>query len=890
MLGMADDRTTASLGDVHGQPGGAIGPYRLLSVLGEGGFGLVWLAEQREPVERRVALKVIRPGIDPQRVLARFEAEGQALAMMDHPGVAKVLDAGLTAAGLPYFALEYVRGTSITEFCDAEGLGVEGRVRLMIRVCEAVHHAHMKGVVHRDLKPGNILVEMIDGKAAPKVIDFGIAKALHRPLTDRPLHTEAGQVLGTPEYMSPEQARGGTDVDTRADVYSLGAILYELLTGTTPMDTAQARGLGLGAVLRQIEEVEPQKPSTRVATLGAGGTPDRSAARGASGRRTPGPRVDPATLSRRLRGELDWIAMKCLEKERSRRYDSAAAMARDLERYLSDEAVEAGPPSAAYRMSKFVRRNRALVAVVAIAFMLLAGATVATGWGLSRAERERESADRERLSANLARESAERDRATAVRERARAEAESAEAVRARDEAEAVTSFLARMLESVEPDEQGRDVSVRAVLDGAAGTVGEEFARRPLIEARLRQVIGNAYRGLGLQDLAEVHLTTALEILTDEAGERDPRTLRAMMNLAGYRHEQGRYQEAAALGERAIAGMAARGEGESRMALGAMNNLAMTLSNLGRTREAAVLMQQVAGLQERVQGPDHPHALGAMSNAALMLEASGDLAGAERLHRQAAERWTAAHGPEHPGTLLALGNLAGIEVRLGRAEEGLRLYQQVHEARRRVLGEEHPDTARARINVAWGLDRAGRVEEAAVEHVAAWDGASRVLGEHHRDTLTAALNLAEFYARRGWPEGSRDRMEVLCESIQRLASEPGLAASELNGCAWILLTVEPRSLRDPATALVAAERACALERAGGRASDRAGEGAGESEHPAAGPSLWEYLDTLALARFRTGNAAGAIEAQREALALVPAQGEWAREEMEARLAEFEARDE
>lgn len=879
---MTTDRTTASLGDVQGQGGGILGPYRLLSVLGEGGFGRVWLAEQREPVERRVALKVIRPGLDPQKVLARFEAEGQALAMMDHPGVAKVLDAGTSEDGLPYFAIEYVRGTAITNFCDSEGLGLDDRVRLMIQVCEAVHHAHMKGVVHRDLKPGNILVERIDGRPAPKVIDFGIAKALYRPLTDRPLHTEQGQLLGTPEYMSPEQARGGADIDTRADVYSLGAILYELLTGDPPLDVHAAREQGIGEVIRRIVQIDPPRPSTRVASPGlseSGGTSSdtaRAASHGGAhpaGRpRTHGPRVDPATLSRSLRGELDWIAMKCLEKERSRRYDSAAALARDLQRYLDDEAVEAGPPSAAYKLSKFVHRHRGVVVAGAVAIIALLGATIATSWGLGEALRERRHADEARGAAESARDSAERDRATAVRERARAETERADAARARDEAEAVTAFLASTLESADPEETGRDVTVREVLDRAGQSVGERFAGRPLIEARLRQTIANSYRGLGRYAEADAHLEAALGLLTAELGPRDGRTLRAMGNLAGLRHEQGRFAEAADLGSRTVEGLRAAGLGERPITLGAMNNLAQTLSRLGRTSDALALQQEVAELQERIQGPDHPHTLGAWTNLALQLEAAGRLEEAHDVLERALAGWTRAFGPDHPGTLLATSNLGGLALAAQDYPAAERLYRVVWEGRSRILGEHHPETIRARINVGFAIDRQDRRDEAESEYLACWAQAPGALGPDHADTVTLAMNLAGLYERLGWPERSRDLVRELCSSMSRIAAIEWAAPSELNSAAWLLLTARPEHCRDAPGALAAAERACAAERS---------SGAGGS----AGPRLWEYLDTLALARAGVGDTRGALSAQREALLLLPASAESRRPEMEQRLAEY-----
>jgi serine/threonine protein kinase len=368
---VTDDTPTASeliSGDDRGRPPETIGPYRLRSTLGEGGFGIVYLAEQTGPVRRRVALKVIKPGMDSRAVIARFEAERQALAMMDHPCVATVLDAGATDRGLPYFVMELVEGEPITSFCDRHRLSVRDRVELFIRICDAVQHAHTKGVIHRDIKPSNILVTYDgDGRAQPKVIDFGVAKALHQPLTEATVFTQQGQLVGTPEYMSPEQAEmSATGIDTRADVYSLGVLLYELLTGLRPFDLQRA---ALAEMQRVIRETEPPKPSTRLSTLVGSAAHAEAITRIANARHT-----DARSLPRSLRGDLDWVIMRCLEKDRERRYDTANALGMELRRYLEDEPVLAGPPSAGYRIGKFVKRNRAgVVSAIALSVALLLG-------------------------------------------------------------------------------------------------------------------------------------------------------------------------------------------------------------------------------------------------------------------------------------------------------------------------------------------------------------------------------------------------------------------------------------------------------------------------------------------------------------------------------------
>jgi WD40 repeat protein/tRNA A-37 threonylcarbamoyl transferase component Bud32 len=355
--------------------GTRIGPYKLLQQLGEGGMGLVWVAEQTEPVKRRVALKVIKPGMDSAWVLHRFEAERQALAMMDHTNIAKVLDAGSTPEGRPYFVMELVKGVPITRYCDELHLTVRERLHLFVPVCQAIQHAHQKGIIHRDIKPSNVLVAVQDGQPMPKVIDFGVAKALHHQLTDQSLYTEIGQVIGTLEYMSPEQAElSALDIDTRADVYALGVVLYELLTGTTPLDPKRLRSAAYTEVVRLIREAEPPKPSTRL-------TQSNESLAGLAAQR----RTNSAGLMKQVRGELDWIVMRCLEKDRTRRYQTANGLARDVEHYLRDEPVEACPPSAGYRLRKFARRYRAALAVAAMAVALLALGALVSTWQAVRA-------------------------------------------------------------------------------------------------------------------------------------------------------------------------------------------------------------------------------------------------------------------------------------------------------------------------------------------------------------------------------------------------------------------------------------------------------------------------------------------------------------------------
>jgi serine/threonine protein kinase len=424
-------------------PGARIGPYKILELIGEGGFGSVFLAEQEKPVRRMVALKIIKLGMDTRQVVARFEQERQALAMMDHPNIARVLDAGATGAGRPFFVMELVRGEPITGYCDKQNIDIRGRLRLFTQVCNAVQHAHTKGVIHRDIKPSNVLVSLVDGAPSVKVIDFGIAKATSARLTDRTVYTEQRSMVGTPEYMSPEQAEGSLDIDTRTDVYSLGVLLYELLTGTTPFESDQLRSGMQAEVQRIIREVDPLRPSARLAR--------ESGTRAAAAERR---RISPASLTSLLKGELDWIAMKAMEKDRTRRYETARGLGLDVERFLEGQPVSAAPPGAAYQIGKFVKRNRVGVVaggLVALALVLgVAGTTV----GLVRATAQRRIAE-----ANAQEAAAQAQRAS--------DAEREATVRLQ-ESEATVEFLDDMLGAADPTTKGKDVTVRAILDEAGG--------------------------------------------------------------------------------------------------------------------------------------------------------------------------------------------------------------------------------------------------------------------------------------------------------------------------------------------------------------------------------------------------------------------------------------
>ncbi|MCP4248851.1 MAG: serine/threonine protein kinase [bacterium] len=466
-------------------PGAIIDRYKLLQVIGEGGFGVVYMAEQQTPVVRKVALKIIKLGMDTREVVARFEAERQALAMMDHPNIARVLDGGTTDSGRPYFVMELVRGVSITEFCEKNDLTTQRRLELFSNVCQAVQHAHQKGVIHRDLKPSNVMVTLHDGAPMPKVIDFGVAKAMHARLTDKTLFTRYEQFVGTPAYMSPEQAEmSALDIDTRTDIYSLGVLLYEILTGTTPFDNTTLRRAGLAEIQRIIREEQPPRPSLRISAT-AKLAPERHGG------------LDPAALRRVLRGDLDWIVMKALEKDRSRRYASAGEFADDIRRHLQSEPVIAGPPGAAYRLRKFLARNRTAAVSSCIVVLALVAGIIGTTASLIEAER----------NADLAQ--AQADRAlTAV------------------------DFLLSTLSLTNPEAAlNPNVTVLTLLEHTSARVADAFADDPAAEVRVRATIGRAYAKLGRSELAEPHLRRVVEMV-ESLGGPDGRT-GPLLRAAGF---------------------------------------------------------------------------------------------------------------------------------------------------------------------------------------------------------------------------------------------------------------------------------------------------------------------------------------------------------------------
>jgi serine/threonine protein kinase len=566
-------------------PDTCIGPYKLLRRIGQGGMGVVYVAEQEQPVRRRVALKIIKPGMDSEQVIGRFQAERQALAMMDHPSIARVYDAGTTDSGRPYFVMELVLGIPITEYCDQVRLTPRERLELFIEVCQAIQHAHQKGIIHRDIKPSNVLVTLYDGQPVPKVIDFGVAKATDQRLTEQPMLTQYGTIVGTLEYMSPEQAEfSALGVDTRSDVYALGVLLYELLTGSTPLERDRLTGAGYAEILEWIREKEPPRPSIRLSSSG-------ELLEILSGQRS----TEPARLTKLLRGELDWIVMKALEKDRTRRYETASSFARDVRHFLDGDPVEACPPSASYRLWKLARKHRAALATVsAFAALLVVGTAVST-W--------------QAIAATRAEVRATREARHALAAEAQATAEGQRARHAASEAQAVLSFFQdQVLAAARPEGQdgglGRDVTVRHAVDAAEPQIAAAFPNQPGVEAAIRHTLGSSYSYLGEPARAIQQLQRALELRTVRLGPDHPDTLTTQNNLALACQAAGRWDQAIPLFEKTLAARTAQLGAQHPSTLLTQTNLARAYHANGRWDRAIPLLEQTLAARSARLGPDH----------------------------------------------------------------------------------------------------------------------------------------------------------------------------------------------------------------------------------------------------------------------------------------------
>ena len=698
-----------------------IGPYQLIRKLGEGGMGQVWLAEQTAPVRRQVALKVIRAGVYDRTVLQRFQSERQSLAIMDHPAIAKVFDAGATAEGQPYFVMEYVAGLPITEYCDQKKMKIHNRLELFVQVCEGVQHAHQKAIIHRDLKPANILVVEVDGKPMPRIIDFGLAKAITPPIVGETQFTRIGSFVGTPGYMSPEQADPSVqDMDTRTDVYSLGMVLYELLTGTLPFDTKRWKKQPIDEVLRQLRQEDPPRPSAKF-----------SADRDASTARAAARGTEPKQLSSILRGDLDWLTMKAVEKDRTQRSGTPSDLAADVRRFLNHEPVLARPASAGYRLRKYVRRHRVGVAVAAGLVLLLAGFALLQTVQLRRTTRERDRANR------------------------------------------ITDFMTGMFKVSNPSEaRGNSVTAREVLDKASKEIDAGLAADPELQAGMMDVMGNVYDNLGLYARAQSLLQQTVDIRRRVLGPESPETLRSMNDLARTLDHEGHYGEAEALVRQTL-------EAERRVlgpehpdTVWSISNLGISLTREGRYAEAEKLLREALEIRRRVLGPAHPQTLTSMSNLASVLSDEGKQGEAERLLRETLDTKRRVLGPDDPDTIVSMNNLASVLNSEGQYVEAKELFTETLEIRRRVLGAEHPQTLISMMNLADNLTKMGQYAEAETLLRQTLEIQRRVLGPEHPYTAVTTYNLASLAAHRG------QREDAL--SLLRAAVDHGLPVGVRRG--------------------------------------------------------------------------------------------------------------
>ena len=723
-----------------------LGVYEVRELLGEGGFSEVYRAEQRAPIQREVALKLLKRGRDTDRLLLRFAVERRTLERLDHPHIARVLDAGATDDGRPFVVMELVRGRPIRDFADAAELSVDARIDLFLQVCDAVEHAHRRGVIHRDLKPSNVLVESVDGASRAKVIDFGIAKLLDEtdeggaPFT----LTAEGAFVGTPSYASPEQfGLGAVDVDTRADVYTLGVILYELLTGVRPSDDADGRPRSIQDCMRTVRERVPPRPSQRLRDLRSAGGGD-----GAS------THVDV----RALRGDLDWITMRALEIDRERRYPSVAALAEDLRRHVRGDVVLAGPPSVRYRFGRFARRHRVALTAAAVVLIAILGGAVAATIGFVQA---RDAAERERL--------------------AKIDAEAA-----LEESLAVGEFLEDLLTSVEPDDRGQGVTVLELLEGvdqrlAASTALSEF---PNVEVRLRTIVGGTYLELGDHENSALHLERAEALARERFGLDDRGRLIALLKLAQTRHRQSRVDESSRL----VAEFEERAARAWPDGHGFVREVtyfhARELYERGEFAAAARAFEEIDALEKDVG--DSAGRVSALGNLAQSRFAAGDADGA--LEAAEAAYRIARDDPDAGSERVHAGRSFGLAL-LGRdVERAITVLRETRDAAAERYGVDHERTLGVATYLAFALQRAGRLEDAQALYEELLPGQERTLGRLHRQVLMSRHNL-------GMIQSSRDEfaaaVEVLTDALERFEEVRGPEHPETLTCRVHLVDAQAR---------------------------------------------------------------------------------------------------
>jgi serine/threonine protein kinase/Tfp pilus assembly protein PilF len=676
--------------------------FQLVRKLGEGGMGQIWLADQTSPVRRQIALKLIRAGMYDEAVVQRFQAERQALAIMEHPTIAKVFDAGTTPQGQPYFVMEYVPGLPITEHCDQKKLKIRNRLELFLQACEGVQHAHQKAIIHRDLKPANILVLEVDGKPVPRIIDFGLAKGTMPPVAGESPFTHPGHFMGTPGYMSPEQADPSVqDLDTRTDVYSLGVVLYVLLAGSGPFDTKKEQKQWLDELLRKLREEEPPRPSTKVSA-----DPDTAAAI-AEARRT-----EPKQLVSLLRGDLDWITMKALEKNRARRYGAPSELAADIRRYLNHEPVVARPASAGYRLRRYVRRHRITVGVAAGLVLLLATFSVLQTLELRRITRERDRANR------------------------------------------ITDFMTDMFKVSDPREgRGNNVTVREILDKASNDIGKGLAKDPEVQSQMMHIMASTYLNLGLYARAHELAKRVLDVRLSLFGPDDRKTLESMTQVGWILAAEEHNAEAEKVTRQALATQRTVLGPEDPLTLETAHHLAVMIcwGEHSRVEEAEKLDRDLIAVLSRKLGPEHPQTLRSMGALAEALRLESRFAEAEKQFRHVLEVERRVSGPEHPATLDTMHNLAILLLEQGRYDEAEALYREALAMELRVLGPDTPYTADTMSCLADAITLKGppgRLTEAEDLYRKSLEIEQRVVGPEHPFTTFAEEGLAKVLSLRG----------------------------------------------------------------------------------------------------------------------------------------------